>query len=175
MLRPAARCAGPFSKRPKNIIRAQIVNFSLVGKTVFEVNQQFSHWLSQVVRLYKGGEDIEFEWLITGIPIRYVSRYLSLSFWISFRSSSKFSDRTGKVVLIQGYFFFVFVRSVNDYRSAVIGLAWRLWQNTRQTSPRTTSFTRIRTVVAGKNGFAIRESTGIWRLQTNPYRAIITR
>lgn len=52
-------------------IRIQIKYFwSFAGKNVFEVHQQFSSWLTQIVRLRKGSEDIEFVWYIDSVPIQ---------------------------------------------------------------------------------------------------------
>ncbi|XP_042142771.1 lysosomal alpha-mannosidase isoform X4 [Ixodes scapularis] len=50
------------------------------GNHVQEIHQIFSHWVSQVIRLYKKSEFIEFEWIIGPIPdnrenIDIVTRY----------------------------------------------------------------------------------------------------
>ncbi|XP_014672953.1 PREDICTED: lysosomal alpha-mannosidase-like [Priapulus caudatus] len=46
------------------------VNVTLIrGRLVQEVRQQFTPWLSQVVRLYKGHKWAEFEWTVGPIPV----------------------------------------------------------------------------------------------------------
>ncbi|EEC17266.1 lysosomal alpha-mannosidase, putative, partial [Ixodes scapularis] len=45
------------------------VNYSLVkGPLVQEIHQSFSRWVSQVIRLYKDQDLIEFEWVVGPIP-----------------------------------------------------------------------------------------------------------
>jgi hypothetical protein len=45
----------------------------LTGALVQEVHQQFADWASQVVRIYKGKQDIEIEWTVGPIPVGYIS------------------------------------------------------------------------------------------------------
>jgi lysosomal alpha-mannosidase len=39
------------------------------GDIVDEIHQTFSPWISQVVRIYKQENHVEFEWLVGPIPI----------------------------------------------------------------------------------------------------------
>jgi len=39
------------------------------GDIVDEIHQTFSSWVSQVVRIYKQENHVEFEWLVGPIPI----------------------------------------------------------------------------------------------------------
>jgi lysosomal alpha-mannosidase len=39
------------------------------GDIVDEIHQTFSSWISQVVRIYKQENHVEFEWLVGPIPI----------------------------------------------------------------------------------------------------------
>ncbi|CAN8002061.1 unnamed protein product, partial [Ixodes hexagonus] len=46
----------------------RIVKASRCGDHVQEIHQIFNHWVSQVIRLYKRSDFIEFEWIIGPIP-----------------------------------------------------------------------------------------------------------
>ncbi|EDV31824.1 uncharacterized protein Dana_GF14356 [Drosophila ananassae] len=39
------------------------------GDLVKEVHQQVNEWISQVIRIYEGGDHVEFEWLVGPIPV----------------------------------------------------------------------------------------------------------
>lgn len=46
----------------------------LIGKLVQEVHQYHNQWIGQVIRLYKGADHVEFDWVVGPIPIEYVLR-----------------------------------------------------------------------------------------------------
>eukprot|EP01018_Ginkgo_biloba_P031211 Gb_14161 [translate_table: standard] len=47
----------------------QVIHSIRQGDIVSEVHQQFSPWVSQVVRLYKNAEDVEIDFLVGPIPV----------------------------------------------------------------------------------------------------------
>jgi lysosomal alpha-mannosidase len=55
------------TKAIKNINHIKWNIFS--GDIVDEIHQTFSSWVSQVVRIYKQENHVEFEWLVGPIPI----------------------------------------------------------------------------------------------------------
>jgi hypothetical protein len=57
-----------FTKVLKTAIHIKEINFS--GDVVDEIHQTFSSWVSQVVRIYKQENHVEFEWLVGPIPIK---------------------------------------------------------------------------------------------------------
>ncbi|GBO46235.1 Lysosomal alpha-mannosidase [Araneus ventricosus] len=67
------RASGAYIFRPNgtepiplgNNVTVNFVN----GSVVQEIHQTFNPWLSQVIRLYKDSENIEFRWIIGPIPI----------------------------------------------------------------------------------------------------------
>ncbi|XP_055546042.1 lysosomal alpha-mannosidase-like [Wyeomyia smithii] len=78
------------------------------GELVQEVHQVFNEWISQVIRVYKGEQHVEFEWLVGPIPIdddkgkEIVTRYYS-----DIESSGTFwTDSNGREM----------VRRVRDHR-----------------------------------------------------------
>lgn len=46
------------------------VNF-FIGSVVQELHHTVNDWISQVVRVYPKEEQIEFDWLIGPIPVKY--------------------------------------------------------------------------------------------------------
>ena len=56
-----------FTKVLTTVIHKKENNFS--GEIVDEIHQTFSSWISQVVRIYKQENHVEFEWLVGPIPI----------------------------------------------------------------------------------------------------------
>ncbi|XP_065217445.1 lysosomal alpha-mannosidase-like [Planococcus citri] len=66
------RASGAYIFRPKGEakpVKEKAIVTQYRGKYVQEVHQVFTPWLSQIIRLYQGVEDVEFEWLIGPIPI----------------------------------------------------------------------------------------------------------
>ena len=67
------RSSGAYIFRPKyqtpNLFRKPTLVVTVKGNLVQEIHQQFTPWISQVVRIYKGVNETEFEWLVGPIPI----------------------------------------------------------------------------------------------------------
>ncbi|XP_067011637.2 lysosomal alpha-mannosidase [Anabrus simplex] len=67
------RSSGAYIFRPKGMLPIQLASRAEVkeykGNLVEEIHQQFSDWVSQVVRVYKGENHIEYEWLVGPIPV----------------------------------------------------------------------------------------------------------
>ena len=40
-----------------------------IGDIADEIHQVFNTWVRQVIRIYKGENNVEFEWLIGPIPV----------------------------------------------------------------------------------------------------------
>lgn len=59
----------PDPKASEKIIAKQASIAVVTGDLVDEVHQTFNEWLSQVVRVYKTENFVEFEWLVGPIPI----------------------------------------------------------------------------------------------------------
>lgn len=69
------RASGAYIFRPKNDTplpvadRAQLTFPQAPGKLVQEVRQNFSSWLTQVIRVYSEEDFVEFDWVVGPIPI----------------------------------------------------------------------------------------------------------
>ncbi|CAD7086199.1 unnamed protein product [Hermetia illucens] len=66
------RSSGAYIFRPNGTAKAvaEDVDLQLVqGPLVDEVHQKFNDWISQVIRVYKGTNYVEFEWLVGPIPV----------------------------------------------------------------------------------------------------------
>lgn len=66
------RASGAYIFRPKGAgkpIKERPAVTQYRGRYVQEVHQVFTPWLSQIIRLHQGVEDIEFEWVVGPIPI----------------------------------------------------------------------------------------------------------
>ncbi|KAG5675727.1 hypothetical protein PVAND_005607 [Polypedilum vanderplanki] len=59
----------PDPKSSEKIIAKQASIDVIRGELVDEVHQTFNEWLSQVVRVYKTENFVEFEWLVGSIPV----------------------------------------------------------------------------------------------------------
>ena len=55
-----------------------------LGDLVQEIHQTYNSWVSQVIRLYKGQEHVELDWVVGPIPVEYdaFSFFLSLQNYI---------------------------------------------------------------------------------------------
>ena len=42
-----------------------------LGDLVQEIHQTYNSWVSQVIRLYKGQEHVELDWVVGPIPVEY--------------------------------------------------------------------------------------------------------
>lgn len=54
---------------PYNNTNLNCSQWCFIGKLVQEVHQYHNEWIGQVIRLYKGADHIEFDWVIGPIPI----------------------------------------------------------------------------------------------------------
>lgn len=66
------RSSGAYIFRP-NGTTAYVINKKpsvqiLKGPLIIEVHQTFSNWLSQVIRIYRNEDFVEFDWLVGPIP-----------------------------------------------------------------------------------------------------------
>jgi len=69
---PKNRSSGAYIFRPKSstiMINPQPTIKYYKGPLVEEVHQQFSTWVSQVIRAYKGEDHIELNWMVGPIPV----------------------------------------------------------------------------------------------------------
>ncbi|XP_015929798.1 lysosomal alpha-mannosidase isoform X1 [Parasteatoda tepidariorum] len=68
------RASGAYIFRPNGtspISLGDNVTLTLVnGSVVQEIHQVFTPWLSQIIRLYKNSEHVEFKWLVGAIPVQ---------------------------------------------------------------------------------------------------------
>lgn len=100
------RSSGAYIFRPDPQSKEQIVSTQAKievyrGKHVDEVHQTFNEWVSQVVRVYKTEQFVEFEWMVGEIPIddgkgkEIVSRFYS-----ALKSKGEFyTDSNGREML----------------------------------------------------------------------------
>ncbi|CAG4948764.1 unnamed protein product [Parnassius apollo] len=65
--------SGAYSFRPSNNrptpITDKVLYHAVRGSLVKEIRQRFSDWATQVIRLYRGEEFIELEWIIGPVPV----------------------------------------------------------------------------------------------------------
>ncbi|XP_063233903.1 lysosomal alpha-mannosidase-like [Bacillus rossius redtenbacheri] len=103
--RAAYRASGayifrPNSSEPLNI--TQIVNVTVYkGPLVEEIHQVFSDWVSQVIRIYKDEDFVEFEWQVGPIPDNSGKEVIS-RFSTSLASQGEFrTDSNGRESLLR--------------------------------------------------------------------------
>ena len=100
------RSSGAYIFRPavgkcETIINKEATIQVVRGAVVDEVHQIFNEWLSQVVRVYKTENYIEFEWLVGAIPIddgigkEIVSRFYT----VMDTAGAFFTDSNGREIL----------------------------------------------------------------------------
>lgn len=99
------RSSGAYIFRP-NVTQAQPVATTATirvinGPVVDEVHQKFSEWISQVIRLYKDENIVEFEWLVGEIPVSdKIGREIISRFDTDIRSGDAFyTDSNGREML----------------------------------------------------------------------------
>ncbi|CAL1274579.1 unnamed protein product [Larinioides sclopetarius] len=78
------------------------VNF-VNGSVVQEIHQTFNPWLSQVIRLYKNSENIEFKWIVGPIPIDdQIGKEIITRFDTDLKSDGLFyTDSNGREILLR--------------------------------------------------------------------------
>lgn len=70
------------------------------GELVDEVHQTFNSWISQVVRIYKTEQFVEFEWLVGPIPTRGAGKSVISRFSADIESDGNFyTDSNGREML----------------------------------------------------------------------------
>lgn len=99
------RSSGAYIFRP-NVTQAELVaNKATIrvvnGPLVDEVQQKFTDWISQVIRVYKDEKIVEFEWLVGGIPVDdSIGREVISRFDTDIRSDGVFyTDSNGREML----------------------------------------------------------------------------
>lgn len=99
------RSSGAYIFRP-NVTQAQPVATKATirvinGPVVDEVHQKFSEWISQVIRIYKDDNIVEFEWLVGEIPVSdKIGREIISRFDTDIRSGDSFyTDSNGREML----------------------------------------------------------------------------
>ncbi|XP_045601316.2 lysosomal alpha-mannosidase isoform X1 [Procambarus clarkii] len=108
-----SRASGAYIFRPNNTDALPIAlqaNFTIVeGPVVAEVHQVWAPWLSQVLRLYKGQQELEMEWIVGSIPIEdgIGKEIVNRVVWPGVNTSGTFyTDSNGREIL----------RRVKNYR-----------------------------------------------------------
>ncbi|CAK1546529.1 unnamed protein product, partial [Leptosia nina] len=64
--------SGAYSFRPDKgpiPVTDQVTYHTVRGSIVKEIRQRFSDWITQIIRLYRGEEFVEFEWIVGPVPI----------------------------------------------------------------------------------------------------------
>lgn len=99
------RASGAYIFRPNGtepIALGNNVTVTLVnGSLVQEIHQVFNPWLSQVIRLYKNAENVEFRWIVGPIPVDdKIGKEIITRFDTDLNSESYFfTDSNGREVL----------------------------------------------------------------------------
>lgn len=101
----ANRSSGAYIFRP-NVTQAQPVATKAIirvinGPVVDEVHQKFTEWISQVIRIYKDENIVEFEWLVGEIPVSdQIGREVISRFDTDIKSGDTFyTDSNGREML----------------------------------------------------------------------------
>ncbi|KAM3955590.1 lysosomal alpha-mannosidase [Aphomia sociella] len=65
--------SGTYSFRPNterpNLVTDRVTYHVVKGTLVREIRQRFSEWITQIIRLYRGEEFVELEWIVGPVPI----------------------------------------------------------------------------------------------------------
>lgn len=48
---------------------------NILGPLVQEIHQFYDTWVSQVIRIYRGQEHVELDWVVGPVPVRWVLSY----------------------------------------------------------------------------------------------------
>ena len=51
---------------------SDIYTFNIIGPLVNEIHQVVNEWVTQIIRIYKGKNYIEFNWLVGPIPVELI-------------------------------------------------------------------------------------------------------
>lgn len=91
----------PDPKTPEKLITKQATIEVFRGDQVDEVHQVFNDWISQVVRVYKTENFVEFEWLVGSIPIEDgIGKEIISRFYTVMKTNGVFyTDSNGREML----------------------------------------------------------------------------
>lgn len=101
------RASGAYIFRPKGKIpipvakKVQLTNPMGQGDMVQEVRQTFSNWLTQVIRVYKEEDFVEFDWVVGPIPVNdSLGKEIVTRFDTDLKSDGDFyTDSNGREIL----------------------------------------------------------------------------
>ncbi|CAN7945756.1 unnamed protein product, partial [Ixodes pacificus] len=92
----------PKGKRPIPVAKkVQLINPMDQGDMVQEVRQTFSNWLTQVIRVYKEEDFVEFDWVVGPIPVNdSLGKEIVTRFDTDLKSDGDFyTDSNGREIL----------------------------------------------------------------------------
>ncbi|XP_044750282.1 lysosomal alpha-mannosidase isoform X3 [Coccinella septempunctata] len=98
------RSSGAYIFRPKNntpTVATNRVNSTIFkGNLVTEIHQKFNDWIGQIVRLYKGENLIEFDWVVGPLPSKGFGKEVISRFVTDLKTNSTFyTDSNGREIL----------------------------------------------------------------------------
>ncbi|XP_077995437.1 lysosomal alpha-mannosidase-like isoform X2 [Glandiceps talaboti] len=91
----------PYNNTPFPLFSGTINLKHIKGNLVEEVHQEFTPWLSQVVRLYKGQKHAEFEWTVGPVPFKDgLGKEIITRFDTPLKTTAKFyTDSNGRQMM----------------------------------------------------------------------------
>lgn len=97
------RASGAYIFRPNgtdpHILNANVSYQSYVGRVVKEIQQTFNSWLTQVIRLYKDEEYVEFDWVVGPIPVKDgIGKEVITRFHADLTTNSFYTDANGREI-----------------------------------------------------------------------------
>ncbi|XP_017796881.1 PREDICTED: lysosomal alpha-mannosidase-like [Habropoda laboriosa] len=99
------RSSGAYIFRPKSPLAKNFIkpgSYKIYkGPVVEEIHQYINDWVSQVIRVYKGKEYVEFDWLVGPIPVKdTISKEIVTRYSSNLNSSDEFyTDSNGREML----------------------------------------------------------------------------
>ncbi|KAG7295686.1 hypothetical protein JYU34_021969 [Plutella xylostella] len=96
--------SGAYSFRPGSVDAVTVSHKASIhtirGPIVKEIRQRFSDWVSQVIRLYRGEEFVELEWVIGPVPLGTdLGKEVVSRFSTNISSQEFFTDSNGRQML----------------------------------------------------------------------------
>ncbi|GAB1602915.1 lysosomal alpha-mannosidase-like [Argonauta hians] len=92
----------PLKNIPNNVnFHMPVKSFIVKGALVQEVHQQYSSWITQIIRLYKSSDFVEVEWTIGPIPIKdHQGKEVIVSYHSNLTTNNIFyTDSNGRQIL----------------------------------------------------------------------------